>query len=86
MSILFFFVVFTRWLILYNYFSASVPVSVNSISSLCFLRALYHSSPILRCSKLKFSFSSSELDSFVALAFKSKFFLGFILTRWSQDH
>ena len=73
-SISTFLVDFTRWLILYNSCSADVSVSGTSASLLHFLRALYHSSPILRSSNLKFSCSSSDPESFVDLAFKCNLF------------
>ena len=55
-------------------------VSSTSASLLCFLRALNHSSPILRSSKLKFSCSSSGPQSFLALVFTRLFYFGISFT------
>ena len=70
-----FLVRFIRWLILYNSFSASVPISDTSASLLRGLQALYNSSLRLRSLKLKCSCSSSGPYSFAALAFKCFIYL-----------
>ena len=51
-----------------------MPVSETTASLLFFLRELYHSFLILRSLKLNFSWSSSDTESFAALAFKRLFF------------
>ena len=60
--------------------------SCNSSSFTHFLRVLYHSSTMLKYSKLKFSCSSSDPDLRSVLAFTHLFDFRVFLPRWSQDH
>ena len=70
MFIFIFLLGFIRLLVLYNSFSASVPVSGTSTTLLRVIRALRHYSPILRVSKLKCSCLSYDPESLEYLAFK----------------
>ena len=65
---------------IYNSCSTYMPFSGISTSFLRFLRELYHYSPILGSSKLKFSCSSSGPQSFLALVFTRLFYFGISFT------
>ena len=69
MVIFFFLVRYIRWIIVYNYFSVSVPFYGTSASLLCNMRVVCHSSPNFRVLKLKCSYSSSKPESLGTLKF-----------------